>query len=152
MSILIKKTRTVYILSSMLFNKSYIGSTGKTLTCRLSEHKNKSNTTTCKEVTKHGDLIIVPLLIIENCTKREIELKEQEFIKLYQDTLVNKHSSYRTKEEYLQQNKESKVRNNNHNTLVKSTKYNCVCGGQYTRNHKATHFKTIKHLTFLSKH
>ena len=61
-----KKTRTIYIISSMLYNKSYIGSTSRTLTRRLSEHKNMTNITACNEVTKYGDLIIAPLLIVEN--------------------------------------------------------------------------------------
>jgi hypothetical protein len=147
----IKKTRTVYIISSMLFNKSYIGSTSKTLNIRLKEHQSKINITACKEIIEYGDVIIASLLVVNNCTRQEILIKEQEFITNYKDIIVNKHKAFRTHDELLLQNKESKGRNKEHNTLIKSTKFNCECGGEYTRNHKTTHFKTNKHLTFLSK-
>lgn len=86
-----RKIRTVYIIASIAFDKSYIGSTCKRLSHRLSEHK-KKKTCTAWEVMKHGYYVIMPLLTVPNCTRKEIELKEKEYLTQYKNILVNKHT------------------------------------------------------------
>ena len=86
------KTRTVYILSSALTNKVYIGSTCQKLSVRLSAHKSRSNNNhkcTSSKIIELGEYKISPLCVIENCTQKEIELKEQDFIFCFKDICVN---------------------------------------------------------------
>jgi hypothetical protein len=149
----IRKTRTVYIISSMLFNKSYIGSTGKTLNQRLSGHKHKK---TCRswEVMQHGDYMIAPLLIVLNCTRHEIELKEKEFLTQYKNILVNKNTVLRTKQERNIRRKPVDNTYYNNNLIIiknkQSLKTDCVCGGHYRHSNKSYHLKSKKHLEFLN--
>jgi hypothetical protein len=58
---------------------------------------------------------------------------------------------------YVEENKEM-IAERNHNRYeenkeeiqkIKQQKINCECGGRYTINHRATHFKTPKHISFL---
>lgn len=141
--VMLRKTRTVYIISSLLFNKSYIGSTCQRLCDRLAKHKHQS----CKarEVIQHGDCMIAPLLVVPNCTKSEIELKEKEFLKQYKDILVNKKTVLQTKEELQEQLKQYRIKNANY-SKIKSV---CDCGGRYTNANISIHKKTTKHLEYL---
>ena len=32
------------------------------------------------------------------------------------------------------------------------TKFNCICGGYHTRNHKSHHVKSLKHINYMTNH
>ena len=53
----------------------------------------------------------------------------------------------RTKEEYMVQYLED---NRELINQKKNEKFNCACGGKYTRQHKATHFKSKKHQNYIN--
>jgi hypothetical protein len=81
------KQRQVYIITSKLSDKCYIGSTGHTLTHRLNRHRRLDCTS--RILITLGEIEIKPLCIIENCSKKDIELKEREFQEQYKNNLVN---------------------------------------------------------------
>ena len=135
----IRKTRTVYIISSILCNKVYIGSTYQQLNQRLHRHKNKSNTCSSYEVIQHGDYMISPLLIVPNCTRQEIELKERDFIFCFKDICVNFRG---TKDSYSKDYKRPYDLDGRRKYWCNTKNICCVCGGKYTNEHKAHHFKT----------
>jgi len=101
------------------------------------------------EVIQHGDCMIAPLLVVPNCTRYEIELKEKEFLKQYKDILVNKQTVLQTPEERKQQaKKHDAIFRTKHYDII-NLKHLCDCGGRYTTKHKSTHEKTEKHLEYL---
>ena len=134
----------------MLFNKSYIGSTCQRLCDRLAKHNYRKNCSSW-EVMKHGDYMIAPLLVVPNCTRYEIELKEKEFLKQYKDILVNKQTVLRTKEEIKIQNLNGQIKYNEKHPDYRKIKFDCVCGGKYIISNKSRHEKTEKHLQYLNK-
>ena len=138
---LIQKTRTVYILSSALTPKIYIGSTCQKLSRRLSLHKHQQCTS--REIIELGKFKISPLCVIENCTKKEIEIKEQDFIFAFKDICVNFLGTKDSKsKEYVKPYKLD-----GRHKEWQNTKNDCsICGGRYTNCHKAQHLKSKKHL------
>lgn len=148
----IRKTRTVYIISSMLFNKSYIGSTSQKLYNRLAVHvcKFKNGVNKCKasEVLQHGDYMIAPLLIVPNCTRSEIELNEKEYLKQYKDIVVNKNNVQQTKEEYLQRCREdNKKHAMKYPDYKKNMRVTCFCGIEFNNSGgNLRHLASKKHL------
>lgn len=140
---LIQKTRTVYILSSALTPKVYIGSTCKKLSQRLTEHKNKKD---CKarEIIELGEYKINPLCVVDNCTKKEIELKEKDFIFCFKDICVNICG---IKDSYLKDYKRPCVLDGRKKESGNTKNDCCICGGSYTNVNKTPHFRTKKHIT-----
>lgn len=136
------KTRTVYILSSALTPKVYIGSTCKKLSHRLQDHKDLKCSS--REIIIFEDVKISPLCVVENCTRKEISLKECDFIFAFKDICVNisgikdsKSKDY--KAPYVLDGRQKDWKN---------TKIVCCdCGGKYTNCHKARHFKSTKHIS-----
>ena len=146
----IRKLRTVYIISSMAFDKSYIGSTCLKLSERLDCH-NRRKSCLAREVMKHGFYVIIPLLIVPNCTRSEIELKEKEYLTQYKNILVNKYTVLPTKEEKKIQNLNGQLKYKEKHPGFRNIKYDCVCGVKYTISNKSRHEKTEKHLEYLNK-
>ena len=69
------------------------------------------------------------------------ELLNRRHKQYYQD---NKELLKQYKKQYYQNNKE----------LIKqkaNEKFNCICGGKYTKKHKAQHEKSRKHINFISR-
>ena len=48
--------------------------------------------------------------------------------------------------------KEYYINNIDHIKEYKCTKFNCICGGCYTRCHKSHHVKSLKHINYITKH
>ena len=146
----IRKLRTVYIISSMAFDKSYIGSTCLKLSERLARHNSNKNCS-AMEVMKHDFYVIIPLLIVPNCTRYEIELKEKEYLTQYKNILVNKQTVLRTPEELHEQKVSTMAKHKEKWDAYNKIKFDCVCGGKYTKCHKSRHLKSEKHLEYLIK-
>lgn len=155
------KTRTVYIISSALSTNVYIGSTSRGLTRRLIEHKHKDCRCTSKLVTCYSDVKISPLCIIENCSRKDIELKEYDYINAMKNIVVNlmgtkdAHSK-EYKNNYCKEYLSDKTHNDNHKEIVnnnyvknkitinqrKNTVVNCnQCNKTYTKANKSWHMK-----------
>ena len=148
----------------------YIGSTCKSrLSQRMSKHKCDYNRW---KDGKHGNMSSFKLFekySVENCNIFLIEefhcetidqLRQKEAYYIKNIPCVNKNIPGRTVKESLKQyyknNKdyfEQYYENNiDHIKEYSKTKFNCICGGYHTRNHKSHHVKTLKHINYMIKH
>ena len=133
----------------------YIGSTCKPrLSQRMSKHKCDYNRW---KDGKHGNMSSFKLFEkygVENChiylieqfpceTKNQLIQKECYYIKTI--PCVNQRIEGRTAKEYY-------LNNIDHIKEYKGTKFKCICGGCYARNDKSTHYKTKKHINYITKH
>ena len=104
------------------------------------------------------DMILLELVSVSN--KREKEQKERIWIDKLKSSL-NTYLPTQTITEYKIKNNESilikkKEYYKNHkedwvgiNANRSSEKIICECGGSYTKQHKSTHFKSVKHSSFV---
>ena len=148
--------------------KVYIGSTVQSLYNRMRTHRCKNNTCASREIIERGNYEVE---LIENfpCdTERELHTREQYWIDNTENT-INIKRHYESDEAYLEHEKARAIeyarqyRNENKDMLKqkreqyllknkavisakKSEVIQCECGGSYTRNHKARHCRTRKHL------
>jgi len=138
----------------------YIGSTIQTLKERLWEHCYKKSKCVSKIIIDNGDYEIILLELYPCMSKRELEQREQEW--LDQFDCINLQRSYKTiederergrlkyhnnKEEYKLKCKEYREKNNE----KINEKFECECGGSYTKKNKSQHCKSIKHIDYISK-
>ena len=125
----------VYIYKLYNENDCYIGSTKKTLTTRLSQHKSRHNRCCSKIVIESGNYDIEKL---DEVNAEERYKREQQFIN--ELSTLNQHKCYSEfRDDYKRQY-----------FLAHRDKTNCDCGGIYTYDHKARHFKSQKHVSFIS--
>ena len=115
-------------------NDCYIGSTKHPLHKRLSQHKSPHNRCCSKLIIEQGDYKMEQ---IDEVDSNERFQKEQEYIDAL--STLNQHTCY------------SKFRDNYKRQyfLAHRDKLNCNCGGVYTYDHKARHFKSQKHINFI---
>ena len=133
----------------------YIGSTIETLNTRLSKHKCSKNTCISRRIIDNGDYEIILLELYPCMCKRELQKREQEWIEQFD--CINYYRSYLSKQErkqYFQkynQNKKEYNKNYRENNREKiNQKFECECGGKYTRQNKSQHFKSKKHKAYLN--
>jgi hypothetical protein len=84
-----------------------------------------------------------------NCNDVNEALKRERYWIEELKATLNKCIPSRTQKEYRNEHKEQKLKYRLDNKEKRSKKFVCECGGKYTHNDKATHFKTIKHLKYL---
>ena len=102
------KTGTIYKLSTEKSDKVYVGSTTQPINKRFSQHKSDFKVSSpkccsCKELLELGECKIEALEVLYNCTKRELEIKEQFYLDLLNS--VNKKRNLKlTKEQKKIQN------------------------------------------------
>jgi len=115
-------------------NDCYIGSTKHPLHKRLSQHKSPHNRCCSKIVIESGDYKIEKIAEVD---AEERFQKEQEYIDAL--STLNQQTCY------------SQFRDNYHRHyfLAHRDKLNCNCGGVYTYDHRARHFKSQKHINFI---
>jgi len=131
----------------------YIGSTIMSLYDRLRKHR-------CKNNECESRYFVDPIIeLIEDypCNNR-LELRKREQYFIDNNDCINKNKSYTTttKEEEIEYRKkyylENKERNKKYyleNKEKLNEKFNCDCGGKYTKTHEAKHKKTKKHKKYL---
>ena len=117
-------------------NNCYIGSTKHSLHKRLSQHKSPHNRCCSKLIIDSGNYQIEKIAEVDADERFQ---KEQEFIDAL--STLNQHTCY------------SEFRDNYHRQyfLAHRDKTNCNCGGVYTYDHRARHFKSQKHIDFISQ-
>ena len=87
-------------------------------------------------------------------TKDQLRKKEGYYIKNI--PCVNKNIPSRSTKEFQKQYRDNhkdyfEQYRNNHKEYSK-TKFNCICGGYHTRNHKSHHVKSLKHINYMTNH
>jgi len=76
------------------------------------------------------------ILIQKKLNNKQEALKlEQAYIYKYKDFIINKNNSFNTDSE---------------DERYKLKKNNCYCGGRYTTSNKVYHFKTNKHVNYIT--
>jgi hypothetical protein len=146
----------------------YIGSTSdlkKRVGCHkldcFNSNSNNYNVPLYKYIRdNHIDFNIIEVEVLEEIenlflTNKENEInarkREQYHIDIQDEivggNLLNDIRAYITEEEY----KLHKAQYYQQNKEKLSQKFDCACGGKYRYKHKAQHFKTKKHLDYISK-
>lgn len=145
----------IYMISSNNTDKIYIGSTIKSLNQRLSKHKSqyqlflndKYHWVTSFDVIKEGNCKIRKIVSWIPRNKKEVCEIEGKFIKsfklIFGNRCVNKRIENQTMKQYYEANKDKL-------SEQKKQKFQCECGGYYTKVHKARHFKSQKHQEYLN--
>lgn len=150
----------IYMISSPNTNIVYIGSTFQTLEIRFRKHKRTRDTNSIL-IIDEGDSSIELLIEIEVIDKDELAFYEQQYLDLYQDIIVNKRRAFGRDEEKVRENlkiyyesrkdeieEKAKEYREKHREYSKE-KFECPCGGRYTRCSKSVHFKSQKHQKYL---
>ncbi len=108
------KTGTIYKISTEKSDKVYVGSTTQPLNRRFTVHKSSFKTGRCdctsRELFELGECKIEALEVLYNCTKRELEIKEQEYQDLLKKFLVNKNKVKPTKKDKKEQGNNAALR------------------------------------------
>ena len=154
----------IYKITSINTDKIYIGSTSKSLTERLERHEynyktyqnGKYHYVKSFDILEKKDYEIQLLEKIEYETKTELFKREGYYILKYRDICVNKCIPGRTLEQYRTDNadkiREVKMQYYKDNvekiTEQRKEKFECACGGRFTRSNKICHEKTKKHIAF----
>ena len=127
---------SIYIYKLYNANDCYIGSTKHPLHKRLSQHKSPHNRCCSKLIIESGNYQIEKIAEVDADERFQ---KEQEFIDAL--STLNQYTCY------------SPYRDNYHrqNFLAHREKTTCDCGSIYTYDHKARHFKSKKHVNFISQ-
>ena len=123
---------SIYKLTCQENGLSYYGSTKRSLKLRLSQHKNTLNTT--------SRLLISPIiqLIEEIETDNRKEAHEREAYYIRNFPCVNKNIPNRSNDQYVFEEYEK----------VKG-RYTCCCGSSQSKDHKARHETSKRHVKFL---
>ena len=153
----------IYKIVCNITGEVYIGSTTKTLNERLRTHeydythflRGSSNFVSSFNIIERGDYRIE---LIEECeveSKDELRRIEGQYQRDFD--CVNKQIAGRTEEEYREDHKRKikdyhKQYYEEHKgelNMRRSEKFDCECGGKYSRTNKAKHFKSNKHQKYL---
>lgn len=144
----------------------YYGSTIQSLKRRLTKHKvdykrylnGKTRYVTSFKIIETGDYNIHLVEDYACLCKKQLEAIERIYIERY--TCINKYIPTRTTKQYRKEyikeyhkknldklnEYKKKYRENNRHKI--NQKFNCPCGGKYTRAHKARHMKSKKHINY----
>jgi hypothetical protein len=157
----------IYKLVNDEMGLTYYGSTCNELRKRFHTHKSETNRSSSKKLFEKGEVQII--LVEKYPCNDKMELLKRERYYIENNECVNKNIPLRTDKEYYNDNKE-KYRDyyqNNKESMNKKSrdyheknkesmnkkqkeKFNCECGGKFTRIHKATHLKTNRHQNYLT--
>jgi hypothetical protein len=154
-------TGRIYKITSAQTDNVYVGSSTRTLHLRLKEHKNhfksykngKANYCTSFEVIKYEDVAIQLLEEIEFDDRKELLKRERYYIETI-NNIINKRIPSLTQKEsfkrYEDTHKEKRKQYRIDNAMNIKAKCDCECGGKYTRSVKARHFKSKKHINYIT--
>ena len=92
---------------------------------------------------------------VEAIDKTDLEMQEQDRMDIEMNILLNDKRAYTDRTEYDKQRYIDKIEYHKQryidNKASLNKKYNCPCGGKYTHQHKAQHFKRKKHQTYINQ-
>ena len=138
-------TGLIYLITNMVDNETYVGSTFGNKYARLGRHIACAYNPRCanskvykhmrKTLEEHGHTVFKITVLEEyNCgSKRELEKQEQYWMDKLKPTL-NTTRSYVTQEQYLAQER-----------MRRKRKCICLCGGKTAWSGRTRHMRTTKH-------
>ena len=147
----------IYKLVSFETDKVYVGATTQQLYKRRSEHKSHYKTwlisrginyITSYEIIKYGDFDII---LLEECpcdNKSQLHARERYYIEKLD--CVNKIIPGRTKKEWIEVNKIKILEHREANKMKMKEKMQCECGSILRKADRNRHYKTKKHISFIS--
>jgi hypothetical protein len=167
----------IYKIISNKTDKIYIGSTIQPLSKRKFAHKktyekfknNDYHYVSSFDLFELGDIDIILIENFKCKSKEELHSRERYYIELNKELCVNKNIPSRSKKERYENDKE-KIKENykknkkyicevkkkyyekNKETIInkKAIKTDCECGGKFKNSNKSRHFKSKKHLNFIT--
>ena len=83
--------------------------------------------------------------IVNVIDKTDLGMKEQERMDIEVNPILNGRRAYTDTVEYKQRNKQYYI----DNKASLNEKYICDCGGKYTKQNKARHYKSPKHQSYI---
>jgi len=154
----------VYMIFCLETGEVYYGST-KHYSRRQQHHKSlRTRPCTSKQIIKRGNY---EFIILEQVEDTQLLVRERHYITTF--PCVNKQIPLRSDAQYRQENKEkmaqyyqenkeklkqvrAQYRQENKDKIAqkKSALFECECGTTCTIGHKAKHFRTKKHMNFIS--
>jgi hypothetical protein len=144
----------IYKIVSSQTDKVYIGSTTKDRLCqRMIQHRvdyksylnNKKNYISSFEIMKYDDTEIILIETFPCESKDKLHARERYWIENIVNC-VNKQVPIRTEKEHNEYHQ--KYYKKKKETI--NEKFNCLCGGKYTKCHKSRHEKTKQHQEYLT--
>ena len=140
----------IYELRCNITDEVYIGGTFD-LAASVSKHRSSSIYCISKQITSRGDYKFNILFDCYVPDKTELKKIEQKFIDT--STCINKTPVYRSAED---KKKRAHINCKNYYNInaekikaVRKEKFECECGGRYTRGSKVHHFKTKLHREYV---
>lgn len=153
----------IYKIKSKNTDKIYIGSTCQSLNERLKGHEkdfiqyyngNCNKHVSSFEILEFGDYKIKLIQDFSCDNKQQLKDREAYYIKENIKIVVNKCIPNRSSKQYKIDNKERLSDYNKQYNIDNKEKFMkphlCECGQNYTYNHKSRHFKSKKHLNYIS--
>lgn len=139
---------SIYKIVSNVTQDVYYGSTCKKLSARLAQHRQtykrylngKYHYVTSFKVLETDSYNII---LVQSCnfeTKEQLLAAERYYIDTFE--CVNKILPGRTYQEYNKQYYKD-------NKIQLREKFECGCGGKYTKDNKSRHTKTVKHTKYI---
>lgn len=148
----------IYRIYDIDTDESYYGSTSQTITKRLQKHESdyrrykkgkKKYVTSSFDIIKNNNYKIT---LVHRICSSKTHAEDLESVYIKGCDCVNRNIPGRTRKEYYGDNKDkSKQYYKDNVKRIKArvrVKYNCECGGIYTHDHKAKHFKTKMHQNY----
>ena len=147
----------IYKIIDNTSNMIYIGSTCKTLNQRLKQHEynfrcfklSKTNFVTVFKILENNNYKIELIKLYPCENKHSLNIEEGLIIKESKTNglnVINRNIAGLTQK---QSHEQFRQRNRNKINENQNQKFNCVCGGKYTKCNKIPHEKTKKHKQFI---
>lgn len=147
----------IYKITTPNSNKIYIGSTTLGLTKRMNRHRFNKKCSSY-ELIQLGNTTIELIEEFEAENKEKIREKEQYYLTLNNDILINKykaHNIFENKKEknkyYYENDKEGAKERIKRYRLKYNEDIKCECGGHYKRYYKTNHERTKLHINYLNQ-
>ena len=146
-----------YEIHSLNNDYVYVGSTTNVVK-RLQQHKSNCNNPQSRKynfkiyqtIRANGGFDNFIFNVMETIETNNIEhVKQRETqLMIHRKANLNTRRAFTTNEEKKRQRFFYKIENRNKIYMHQKEKFNCACGGSYTRCHKSRHLRTNKHKNF----
>jgi len=140
----------IYEIRCNITKEVYYGSTIRSLSHRMSQHK-RGRTCSSIKIIDRGNFTCK--VIEEYPCKSRVELEIRECWWIENNVCVNKNTPMKVYIQWCKDNNKCiECYEKNRKTIDKQKKegFKCECGGKYTRVNKLIHCRTPKHLDYIS--
>ena len=143
----------VYRIRCNITGEDYYGSTDQEIEERIWHHKGHK-VCVSSQIIERDDWCYEIMEEVDYIIKTDLLIRERYYIENYK--CININIPYRTKEEWREYKKlrQRRLRLNNPDLVRREKEYarikhDCPCGGRYSNDSRAEHFRTNKHKRFI---